>query len=528
MYNLKIFFLLLLLTGIHSNNIFAQYFTYYGPTEVTIVFGQNSAQGTFYFDYYNMPPEAVMPRLAMILDGELLAGGICSGGNEDYLPSSYTFTFTSGVHSVEFALCSLGEYEPCGASAITWQDAETQVTCKFTIRVENKDFTGGKVYVDNYITQKNAPYNRPCTTGNVFSIGAIDQPSGGYNWIWNNSGTNNSQWIRKLISGAEYFHSYDRNTTYTTQSTDKNTRLLAGLKKLLANVVFQNNFIGVGNGGVIKVNNVQFNSPKTADPVVELNPVTSQALSQVVNGIQYTFTQWNDGNTSAYRTFYPATNTTYTANYAGKPLSFSIMNTHFNDIPGQNVIIYWNDHPNTNVTQYQIWRKVKHNGVTGPPALLATRNRGTTSYTDYDYEITSGYTNDLVYYDVRPYYTTESTYADAYWLPIFGEPLPKTSDSTDVSENIPDEFSISCYPNPFNPTTNILVTMPADGLLKVVIYNVLGEEIIQLKNEMITKGSYNFTWGGKDSGFNQVNSGIYIVLVNTVDKMISQKIVLLK
>jgi hypothetical protein len=204
------------------------------------------------------------------------------------------------------------------------------------------------------------------------------------------------------------------------------------------------------------------------------------------------------------------------------------MNTHFNDIPGQNVIIYWNDHPNTNVTKYQIWRKVKHNGVVSEPYLKATKNRGTTSFTDDEYVITRGYTDDLLYYDVRPYYSTESVYADDYYLPIYAEIVPKTSDSTATAEGIPEEFSVSSFPNPFNPSTNIRVTMPSDGLLQVVIYNVLGEEILQLKNEMVIKGNYNFIWDGKDSGFNQVNSGIYIVLVKTDEKMISQKIVLLK
>jgi hypothetical protein len=38
-----------------------------------------------------------------------------------------------------------------------------------------------------------------------------------------------------------------------------------------------------------------------------------------INGIDYTFSQWIDGNTSNPRTFYPSENSTYTANFIGKP-----------------------------------------------------------------------------------------------------------------------------------------------------------------------------------------------------------------
>jgi hypothetical protein len=418
---------------------------------------------------------------------------------------------------------TLNCYDP-----LIWQEYEFTVTCRFKIRVQNKDFTGGTVYVNDFITPKTAPHDRSCTAGNVFNIGAIDQPSGGYNWIWNTSGTNNSQWIRKLSSGAEYFHSYVRNTTYTAQSTDKNTKLLADLQKILNNITFQNSFVGAGNGGVIKVNGVQYNSPKSGVQVVELNPVTSSSIYQVINGIEYIFTQWNDGNTTVNRTFYPSTNNTYTANYSGKPLSYSVMNTHFNDIVGQNVIIYWNDHPNPNVTQYQIWRIRKHNGVLGPAFLLATQNRGTTTYTDYDMVITRGYTNDLLWYDVRPYYSTENVYADPVWLPIYGEFLPKTDDSTANLQEIPLEFAVSCFPNPFNPETNIHVELPEDGKLQATIFNILGEKVLDLKNEVVTKGIYEFTWNGKDANSQAVKSGIYLVLIRTDSQLLTQKVILLK
>ena len=73
-------------------------------------------------------------------------------------------------------------------------------------------------------------------------------------------GTNNSEWDRKLSGRNPIFYSPLQNTSNSVLSTDINTSVLAGLRKI-CNLTFQNNFVGVGNGGVISVNNNQYNSP---------------------------------------------------------------------------------------------------------------------------------------------------------------------------------------------------------------------------------------------------------------------------
>ena len=98
---------------------------------------------------------------------------------------------------------------------------------------------------------KNSPYDRPSSATNNFAIGAIDQNAMGYNWIWNNSGMNNSDWRKQLQNQNSTNSSFSRNTSYTVQSNDNSTKLIAGLRKI-CNVNFQNSFVGVGNGGVIK------------------------------------------------------------------------------------------------------------------------------------------------------------------------------------------------------------------------------------------------------------------------------------
>ncbi|MFZ5946809.1 MAG: hypothetical protein ACOYU5_02445, partial [Stygiobacter sp.] len=244
--------------------------------------------------------------------------------------------------------------------------------------------------------------------GESISVGAIDQNDGaGYNRIWNSNGTNNSYWLKNFTN--KIFGATSRDYSYTVQSGDNGATLVADLKRI-CNITFQNNFIGVGNGGVITVNGSQYNSPTSSFQVVEENPITVEANTYYYNnGIIYTFKQWNDGNTSYDRTFNPSENTTYTAQFQGKPANELVS---FGNAVGEPIVINWTDNPNTNVTQYQIWRIVKHNGITGPATQIATVSRGVQTYTDYDYILTSSYTHDLLQYDVRAYYSTEGTYSD--------------------------------------------------------------------------------------------------------------------
>lgn len=58
------------------------------------------------------------------------------------------------------------------------------------------------------------------------------------------------------------------------------------------------------------------------------------------------------------------------------------------------------------------------------------------------------------------------------------------------------------YPNPFNPVTTIRYSVPVDSKIKLVIYNLLGEEIRTLIDEAVKAGEYNviFKAGGLPSG----------------------------
>ncbi len=276
------------------------------------------------------------------------------------------------------------------------------------------------------------------------------------------------------------------------------------------NVTFRNQFACVsGYPGTIVVNGNTKNSPHT-EKVIQLNSVTGTASSQVYNHIEYNFSQWSDGNSSASRNITPTGNQTYTATFNGKPRPMTYYNLHTNNTPGQYVTLYWNEHPNTSVSQYQIWRKVKpQGGSEGPPELLATVNRGTTSWVDYAYIIDSGYNNYLLWYDVRAYYSCEGTYANPDYISVFGQnDFPKTVQNYD-KPHLPTAYLISAFPNPFNPTTTLQYALEENANVSLTIYDVYGRRVRVLVEGAKSVGYHEARWVGVDDENKKVASGIY-------------------
>jgi len=125
---------------------------------------------------------------------------------------------------------------------------------------------------------------------------------------------------------------------------------------------------------------------------------------------------------------------------------------------------------------------------------------------------------------------------------IFMTPTPGATNnlvSVDDDELIPTEFSLSAYPNPFNPSTTIrFSTSPASshltkgrtevGLVTLKVYDILGNEVITLINEEKPAGTYEAVWNGKNNSGNQVSSGIYFVRIQFDQQFKNLKLMLLK
>ena len=79
------------------------------------------------------------------------------------------------------------------------------------------------------------------------------------------------------------------------------------------------------------------------------------------------------------------------------------------------------------------------------------------------------------------------------------------------------------YPNPFNPTTQIKYQIPDAGLVTLKLYDVLGNEVIELVNEVKNSGVYSVEFNAEN-----LASGVYIYKLSVNSFVDIKKMVLLR
>jgi len=82
----------------------------------------------------------------------------------------------------------------------------------------------------------------------------------------------------------------------------------------------------------------------------------------------------------------------------------------------------------------------------------------------------------------------------------------------DDMEMVPNDYELfQNTPNPFNPVTNIRVSLLEDARITLKVYNLLGKEVNTLAfNQSLSKGNHRFIWAGKDDNGYQLPSGVYL------------------
>ncbi|UCE19791.1 MAG: T9SS type A sorting domain-containing protein, partial [Gemmatimonadota bacterium] len=87
------------------------------------------------------------------------------------------------------------------------------------------------------------------------------------------------------------------------------------------------------------------------------------------------------------------------------------------------------------------------------------------------------------------------------------------------------------YPNPFNPSTAIRYQIPqgrVPALTRLRVFNVLGQEMLTLVDEVQEPGCYTVTWNGRDSSGNMVPSGIYFYRIEVSDFVDTKRMIYMK
>ncbi len=103
--------------------------------------------------------------------------------------------------------------------------------------------------------------------------------------------------------------------------------------------------------------------------------------------------------------------------------------------------------------------------------------------------------------------------------------------ATDLEEDVNTPHVTALYgnyPNPFNPVTNISFSLAKDQNVKINIYNIRGQLVRNLTNEVHKAGRNTIQWDGMDNDNKGCSTGLYMYRFETKGMNTVKKAMLLK
>jgi hypothetical protein len=102
-------------------------------------------------------------------------------------------------------------------------------------------------------------------------------------------------------------------------------------------------------------------------------------------------------------------------------------------------------------------------------------------------------------------------------------------DADDDPEELPSKFSLGQnYPNPFNPSTTIEYSLAQEDNVSLEVFNILGQHIVTLVDDILPAGEYQAIWNGVDKNGIPVSSGIYLYRIRAGMYIENKKMILMK
>ena len=216
----------------------------------------------------------------------------------------------------------------------------------------------------------------------------------------------------------------------------------------------------------------------------------------------YRITSFNDVGSSGVAT----------GDDGGETTAFAPLTTptelHATDNGNLTVTIAWKDN-SANETNYLIERK---SGLSWTEIYSADAN--TETYLDVNVEegVTYHYRVKAVNQQTQSVYSNESSATCT------------VTDLEDWQNEIPTKFVLNQnYPNPFNPTTTIRYGLAESSNVRLVVYNLLGQEIAVLVDEFQSEGYHEVIFNA-----NEINTGIYLYKIQAGNFTQIKKCILLK
>jgi len=101
--------------------------------------------------------------------------------------------------------------------------------------------------------------------------------------------------------------------------------------------------------------------------------------------------------------------------------------------------------------------------------------------------------------------------------------------STNITSELPTKYSLQQnYPNPFNPTTTISYALPEQSTVKLTVFDIRGQEVMELDRAEKQAGNYEVQWSGMDQSGNSVSTGVFFARLQAGEFTQTIKMVYLK
>jgi beta-N-acetylhexosaminidase len=137
-----------------------------------------------------------------------------------------------------------------------------------------------------------------------------------------------------------------------------------------------------------------------------------------------------------------------------------------------------------------------------------------------------GYVTSLVKQKVKEGIIAEATIDNSYRR-IMNLKEQRITTQTDepivFKDELPEAIDISNYPNPFNPSTTIVIQLKEPVVAQIQIFNSIGQNVETITRSNLSSGTHQFNFHAEG-----LSSGMYFVVVHTKKTRVSHKMMVIK
>ncbi len=189
-----------------------------------------------------------------------------------------------------------------------------------------------------------------------------------------------------------------------------------------------------------------------------------------------------------------------------------------------NALLSWETQSETDMNGYYVYRseeELLEDAIRVSGLITAENNSSGASYSFVDSDVTQ---------DETYHYWLESVELNGA-SQFFGPVAVTITPGEEEGEETPEAFITGlngCYPNPFNPCTEVSFTLKEDAKIELSVYNLKGQLVRVLTSSTFAKGEHRIAWNGVDRNGNEASSGVYMFQLRCGRDIFTRKAILLK